>query len=198
MFEKAAGCIIARSIQNGQIKASESEEYIYGLNLFLTSALNIVSMLVIGVLMRMPVQCIAFCCIFRGLRKYTGGYHADSPYTCYVMTCMMHIAVLLFLRYVPYFRWGMSAAVVLSVIGLMILSPIDAVTKLLDEDERRVFGRKARIFTVCVAGFYVAAAVIGWDPAANLLGISLCMVMIFAIPGVIKLKAYKRKQQHVV
>ena len=60
--------------------------YIYGSELFLSTSLSIISMLLISLVAGKPISGILFVLIFVGLRVFVGGFHAATYGTCFLLT----------------------------------------------------------------------------------------------------------------
>lgn len=64
------------------ITEEKSEAYQYGIELNISSAISIFLILTCGVLLFSLADSIIFLSIFILVRLYTGGYHAESYFTC--------------------------------------------------------------------------------------------------------------------
>lgn len=125
----------------------------------------------IGVLWQGLVFWISFCAI----RRYAGGYHADTEKRC---LCISAVVILLVFLSMKYCMWGMLDLFLLqgSCYGvIMLLSPVSNKNKPLDELECRTFGRCARgVTTVLMTGSLFAYA-------AGLIYIVVSVAMSFLI-----------------
>lgn len=67
------------------------DEYIYGIELFFSSMLSTVLILIIGVCINSLIESIVFIVSFSALRIYTGGYHSKSFLMCNISTLIIYI-----------------------------------------------------------------------------------------------------------
>ena len=75
---------MAYAIRLGYIPKEEQEEYTYGLDLVMSVIASDLTMLIIGIIMKMIPQVIVFVFMYKFIRKYTGGFHCETALTCYV------------------------------------------------------------------------------------------------------------------
>ena len=190
MFRKFSEWAVAYAIRLGYIKEEEQEEYTYGLDLVMSVIVSDLTMLIIGIIMKMIPQVIVFVFMYKFIRKYTGGFHCETALTCYLSSSTMCICVLLAIKYLPYNLGVYIVATVLSIGVLFAISPIEAINKPLEEIEVKVFGKRARI-VLCITLVIFA---FGLTEMVKTMAISVVDILLFAVMGKIKLLNYKRKK----
>lgn len=130
----------------------DKEEIIrYGLEIMITKTLFAVVIVVIGLLMMCFWESVVFAMSFTLLREYGGGYHAETRKKCFVLSILTLIASLSIIKLAENFQvltLPICVVAFISVIYILIKAPIDTPNKRFDEDEIRVYGRKARLLTV--------------------------------------------------
>lgn len=198
MFRKFAEWAIDRAIKLGYISEDESEEYIYGFDLILSVIVSDIAMITIGLIMHMVVEAVILTFMYKCIRKYTGGFHCETAITCIISSCFMCVCVLLAIKYFPYNFIIYTAAIIILLAVLFILSPIEAINKPLDDIEVKVFGRRARIVICTVLVIYAVVCILGWYNIAKVMAISIADVTLFAVMGKIKLMYYQRKTSNPV
>lgn len=72
----------------------EREYYQYGIEITVSSLLNIILILGIGAISGNIRESVIFLICFVLLRQFTGGYHADTYFKCNLTFCILFIAVL--------------------------------------------------------------------------------------------------------
>ncbi len=103
--------IALRLAANGSIEEKYIELYVIAMQSLLAMAFNAVTALLIGYLIGMWQQSIILFAAFIPLRSYAGGYHARGYLSCYLESCVITTAILLFLRFItqssipPYGMW---------------------------------------------------------------------------------------------
>lgn len=90
----------ARMIVNFMIKqnaiSSEPEYvdfYTYGVEITISSFLNIILVMMIGLLIHAFLESLIFLLVFISVRTFTGGYHADSYFRCNLLMCTSFIII---------------------------------------------------------------------------------------------------------
>lgn len=64
------------------VEESREAIYAYGMELLLSDVLNILIVLLIALISHTFPAVIIFTAVFMGLRKFVGGYHANSHLSC--------------------------------------------------------------------------------------------------------------------
>lgn len=177
-----------RLAEHGIIKGEEQEIYCFGIRNGIILLLNFMTALFIGIFTGKLTVVIVFTTAFMLLRGYTGGYHADSRFVCYIGSTL----VVLF----PVFAEKMLCRIVLQqrytllflAFGIILLfSPMDSKKRKLDETERRHFGLRAWF----VAFMEMLAYDILWQteqiPYAYAVYMAVCITAILMLAGKIQL-----------
>lgn len=83
-------------------KADEVQDfYRYGIEITISSMLNIVLVLLMGALTGHLLESVIYLAVFIAVRVITGGYHADTYFRCNLLMCSTFIATALFLPLTP-------------------------------------------------------------------------------------------------
>ncbi|MGN0393836.1 MAG: accessory gene regulator B family protein [Coprococcus sp.] len=126
------------------------EIFSYGIKTALMLLINMISLILIGVFMKMLSESIVFILAFMILRSYTGGYHINSGIGCYIVSCISIIIAMLFCR-VGIFEYIIFDLLICIVSGILIYvySPMEHENRPLNIKERKLFRRRS-IFVFCV------------------------------------------------
>ena len=81
-------------IREKLINSEQKEEYIYAMITLIEKAISIGTILWISILVNKLVPTLLFLVSFFGLRKRTGGYHANTFLICYIETVGTYIILL--------------------------------------------------------------------------------------------------------
>lgn len=74
-------------------KADEVQDfYRYGIEITISSMLNIVLVLLMGALTGHLLESVIYLAVFIAVRVITGGYHADTYFRCNLLMCSTFIA----------------------------------------------------------------------------------------------------------
>lgn len=193
MFKVQAGQIVDKAIIIGKAKAECREEYSYALNVLFSILLNVITAVVLGIVTNRVLEILLFIAVYKFLREYSGGHHAKTAKGCYISSCIMYVLALVLIEFCNYMTTeAIVVMMAISTVILIAISPVEAEKKPLDDLERKVFGRRARINLVCCAvAFFVLRCWKSWEYSqtlSNIIAIALLLVLALAIIGKIEKK----------
>ena len=128
MFEEASNRITAWLSKIKIISSDQEVVCKWGMTHILDTLFNIATFTAIGLLFRMLPETAVFTVAYIPLRSFAGGYHAKTPFRCWVISNFLLIAALLIVRYVSHFT-----------AFFLLLSDIH---KKLSEKDRKKYRRK--------------------------------------------------------
>ncbi len=136
-----------------KMKSSDSltddEEIVrYGLEIMITQLIFGVSIAVISLLTKCFFEGLVFTVVYSLIRQYGGGSHAKTRIWCYIRSMFTFVVALIVIKLVGLFSTLVIPLLVLSLISagyIFAAAPVDSENKRLDNDEIRVYGKKARI-----------------------------------------------------
>jgi accessory gene regulator B len=142
---RLAGVLASR----GAIQEDEKDVYAFGFDALLSTAVNIVCVLGIGLLLGCVAEAALFTLFFAALRGTAGGYHAETHLACTLIMLAAFGASMLLLMLLPAsaFVWLSVFASVISFAAVAILAPAP-------HENRPVSGRelsKFRKLSICVS-----------------------------------------------
>ena len=115
----------------------EKEEIIrYGLDKIKNSCMMSAVTLLMGYAFHVLLQSIVFLICFIALRKYAGGYHADTQKRCYVISVLIIAVALWATRYKPDNSECFVFIQSLNFIILCFLVPVDSKNRRLEQWEK--------------------------------------------------------------
>ncbi len=142
MFEKAALHITEWMENNKIIEPDRMVVVKWGIRNILDTLFNLATFLTIGILMHMPIETIVFTLGYIPLRSYAGGYHAKTPFRCWILSNFILLFALLCVHYLsrcPFILWTLA---ILSVIFLIILMPVSDIHKPLSDVDKHRYKRR--------------------------------------------------------
>lgn len=119
----------------------EKEYYRYGIEITISSLLNIILIIGIGIIFRNVFESIIFLSFFMLIRQFTGGYHADTYFKCNLSFCISFISVLI-MYHSTYEKITISLSGYISILCVAIilfLCPIENVNKPIPKYKRNFF-----------------------------------------------------------
>lgn len=161
----------------------DKELYLFGFYQGMIFLLNVATALLVGILLRMLLECVLFLICFVPLRIFAGGYHAKTQFRCYVMSTATTV-ILLHLIAILQRNMGVEA-IMLYIISACIswrLAPVQDQNKPLDANERMKYRKKVHkllLFISTIAGgAYIGGNVI--FPAVAVCAVSqLAIILIW-------------------
>lgn len=176
MFSFISRKLVRLLLNKDVIQQENLEIYQFGIEQFLTTSLNVLTTLILGILFNEVFQGILFVIAFMILRAYSGGYHASTSVRCYLLSTFSIVAALSVMKFTEINNFICIGLLLLSGVVIILLSPVSTVNKPLDNIECVVY-RKRSIFIWCVETF-VALAFIGFDIEKVSVCIMLAQVLI--------------------
>lgn len=135
------------AMKNKNISVDE-EVVKFGLEIIFMKILFAVVVTLIGILMNCFFESIIYTISFSLLRRYGGGYHAESKKKCFVLSVLMLLSGIFIIKISESFDEVIIPAAVItlfSVIYIICAAPIDTPNKRLDADEISIYGKRTGI-----------------------------------------------------
>lgn len=188
-FTKA---VIRCLVSKGIVPASDSELYEFGLNQLFFQAINIVTDVIVGLCFGMLPQCILFLATFIPMRSYAGGFHAKTPFRCYILSTAILAAALCVIKFLPATALVCLLLAVPSGVVSLYMVPVADANKPLSLKEKSVY-RKNFQKVLCVVSIVAFFCFCFGYPAATLsIGVAMVALAIMMVAGYLK-----NKQQSV-
>lgn len=141
MISRISESILQYLLKNKVINDSEDEKeyYLYGIEITVSSLLNVILIICIGVIFGSVTESIVFLMFFILIRQFTGGFHADTYFKCNCSFCVSFISVLImyhttFEKMNPYFAILVS---VFCVAVIFLVCPIENINKPIPKQKRK-------------------------------------------------------------
>ena len=99
MFRGISAKLTDKLISLKTIDSDDREIYEFGIQHIFITLLNIITIVMIGFLLRSTGEALVFILAFIPLRIFAGGFHFSSPTRCYIFSSCFVAAVLLAMRY---------------------------------------------------------------------------------------------------
>ena len=182
MISSAANNITNYLICKKVIKDDDREIYQYGFEQVFSYLLNIATMLLLGIILGKIYQSLVLILSFMALRSYSGGYHANTPLQCYLLTVMSISATLSIMKFITIDRFICWGLLVLSSVVILLLSPIGSKNKPLDEIEKIIYRKKTIIVwsvETCVAIVFIILDITEIHIAITLAQVIINIALIF-------------------
>lgn len=140
MITKLSNKILQFLINNGVVSDTEDdrEYYQYGIEITVSSILNIVLIMLLGVVYHSIIESLMFLFTFITLRKFTGGFHADTYFKCNASFCLVYTLVIAAYRYITISHTVPVCVALLAfdLVVIMIFCPVENVNKPIPQERR--------------------------------------------------------------
>jgi len=134
----------------------EAEVIVYGMELLISTILEALAILAIGIIAGKTLETLAFFAAFMPLRLNAGGYHAKTHLKCFCGVLMIYAAFLLIQFLVP--LWMVSNLLLIitfvSAIPIFLLAPLPDKNKPIGPIQRKKFRKTSLII------YFIQAAII--------------------------------------
>lgn len=119
---------------------TDREYYLYGIEITVSSILNVILILGIGALTCSFVESIVFLVCFMLIRQFTGGFHADTYFKCNLIFCISFVAVLiLYYTTAKYLSTYISILITFVCVSIILVKcPIEHVNKPIPNSRKAV------------------------------------------------------------
>ena len=135
--------------ENGSIQSEYRDVYLFALQTVAVYAFNIGTGVVLGAAFGELLYCMIFLIAFMLLRQEAGGYHAPGWMSCYFLSCGILVLTLLWIKAEFAYQTCLTIAAALAAgMGIFLFAPLEDKNKPLEEAEKKVIGKKARIIVV--------------------------------------------------
>ena len=123
----------------GIIQEDDIDKCKYGIDLFISSFLEIISILAIAAFLGNFIETVLLFVFFVPLRIYAGGYHADTKLKCYFISLVMYGFSYTLANITPSGMFVLINVIgtLFSLIMVIIMAPIIHINKNVNDIERR-------------------------------------------------------------
>ena len=145
MLDKVTETVAKRLLRENVIKQEDYEIYVFGLKQLIMTTVNLVTTIVVGIIVQGLMQAIIFIIAFMVIRSNAGGYHATTPFRCYVLSTLTIFLTLSAIKYIKMDIYFLIFLLFWSSIVILALAPVDTKNKPLDNLEYNYYRKKTRI-----------------------------------------------------
>lgn len=192
MFENAA-LRITEWMENNRIIEHDRRVVVkWGIRNILDTLFNITTFLIIGVLMHMPIETIVFTLGYIPLRSYAGGYHAKTPFRCWILSNIILLIALLCVHYLSRYHFILWSLAILSVISLIILMPVSDIHKPLSDVDKNRYKQKGAYILFCEIIVSVLFIIINLPAITYSIFITWIILSVMLVLGKIKNKVCQK------
>lgn len=176
-----------------KVEPEFKDVYIYGIEITVSTALNVCLVMLAAVLLRSPLSGVCHLCCIIILRAFCGGYHANSYLKCNCLMVIFFIISFLVGKMLVYFNLTnfklMSILLMLTFLPIYAFAPVKNKHKILSESK----AKKCRILSIII---YIILSVLGlYLSYFGYLYGSIIIVTLIEISGSILVEIYMQRRR---
>lgn len=160
MIGKCAYMVSDWLLSREVIQKEDQELYEYAVYSLLITIAPLAMSIIFGIIMGVFWQSIVLMIPFMTIRKYSGGYHAKKASVCFAISCLVLFCFISVSAYVEYNSSVAFILILVSVISLIVNSPIDSENRRLSEIEKRRYKRIVMVQTLVYLSIFLGLCVI--------------------------------------
>lgn len=146
MINQISETITQFFLHQESISEEEKDVYKYGVEITVSSLLNVILILLIGLLFDNLLSGAVFLVCFIIVRKYTGGYHAETYFRCNMVLCTTYTIVYISSNNFDINVWSEILILLVDFEMVIKYSPVNNIHKKLDINQKKNFHRLAILF----------------------------------------------------
>ena len=152
-MERFVDRIMEKLLSGGWTSEEDKEIVRYGLELNIMRAVISAAMLITALAFGRALEVIVFMLAYPQLRRYCGGFHANTKAACFVLSMVILASVIAASRLLTG-RASLYASASMLAAGtalIALLAPVDSEKKPFDDTEKTVFRRRSLLMTAAEA-----------------------------------------------
>jgi accessory gene regulator B len=159
LIDRLIGSVADSWVRRDIIEADERDVCVYGLDLIVSTCLNISALLLAGLAAGLFAETAAFLCVMLPLQSYAGGYHADTHLRCFLLMLAGWLIVVPNAGFMPQ-RAAIGASVA-SCAVICAMAPVPNKNVNMSAAHRARLRRIARVLALAFAALSVLANALG-------------------------------------
>lgn len=183
MIERISDKLIQLLKREDVISENDTDIYAYGLFQFIMMCLNVGTTILVGVLLKSFIICVLLNISYIPLRISAGGFHAKTPFRCYLYSTAIIVSLLLILKYVPISLLTSLILLIISSVVVWIIAPVATVDDPFDDVEKVVYKRRTRIVLIAEIILYILCCFIHQSLMSNAIVLSVATETIMLLIG---------------
>ena len=183
-MERLAGIIVMWLIRQDAIRENDRDLYEFAIHSFFLMIAPLLYALFIGGVMGELDVCVTLVVPFMTIRKFSGGFHAKKEWVCLVSSCLL-LYVCTYVASNIQRSMLFDGMVLLSVVWLMVYSPIDSENRRLEIWEKKCRKKEVAILSLTFYVLYIGLLFLRKERLANSIGIGILLTASLQIPCVL-------------
>lgn len=184
MYSKIASRVVNFMQQNNsELDDTDLKEIsAYGIEISLSTVINYILILLIGICLHSFVSVLIFAIVFNTFRKYMGGYHCTTYFRCNITFCAIFMLVLALSRFLG---GVMNISIVIMILlfcgyGIWYWGPVENIYKPISTEQQKHCHTIAKIIYVINSMGVIVCYI--WLPYYGLVAIFSLLAVIILLP----------------
>lgn len=180
-MKRLVSIILNFMIKNNVISkdTEEIEFYRYGIEITLSSLINIALISIIGIVTNYTFESTMFLAVFIIMRSFTGEYHANTYIKCNLVISISFVILLLIFKIIRHISLkSIILIAIFQVVTIVLLAPIENKNKPIEN--RTVYKIISTVLSVVLSAISIVLIIKGVDLGLIIL-LTLALVSIFII-----------------
>ena len=165
IFDSFTDKYLSWQISEKAIEQKDLEIHRYGINKLIGLIFSLLICLVFGRLFHVLGASVVYWFAFFMLRTYAGGFHFASPQICFWISILIDgfsLGIVSTLSATEH-RLFLGATLMISSLVIYTIAPVETPNKPLDEMEKRIYGKRARIVLLVIVLLAVVFHLLAWE-----------------------------------
>ena len=157
MIERVSKSVADWLLKENVVEYNNRQLLSYAIYSLIFGLLPVFIVMVLGIVFGMIYEGMLMLVPYMLIRKFSGGYHLNSPGVCIICSSFLLAFALALVKLISCASntFMFTLATSISLIILCILSPIDSEARRLTERERFIFKNVSRIIALCTFLIYI-------------------------------------------
>lgn len=158
MIVKLSEMLLKFVLKNIRIEKEMIDIYRYGIELLVSTLINLALITIIGILINDIACSLVFLLGFIPIRSFCGGYHAKSYFKCNIVfslsfvICCFCSNLMIFAFTKNYLLIIEIALIALSFPSILIFAPVKNTNKIVSSNEAKKYKKISIIIFICISG----------------------------------------------
>lgn len=193
MIKKTSEAVALWLEKEGVVSNERRNLYAYATYSMLFGLLPFLFAIIWGIVFSMLKEALLLILPFMLIRKFSGGYHLDSPGHCIIFSNILIAVSLALIKFFfcNEYTFTLTVLVISAVVSLCLLSPIDSEARRLSSKEKRLFRKIARIISLSALVMYLIMQCCGLHNIGIPFGVGVLLAASLQVPCILIAKAKK-------
>lgn len=174
--------IVEKLIKNDEINEDDRELYEYAVINVIMSFAPVIMALLFGLLMGKATESLLIIIPYAMIRKFAGGFHFNSMLMCFIFSSAFLVDVILISGVITDCM-GLKIVLVISIVIILIISPIDNDNRRLDKEEKYHCWKWTFLLVVVFSLLYLLMLMTNGGEIAKCIAIGIIITAILQLPS---------------